>query len=82
MREIAGEVVVIPSGSEQIDSNVLIMLNETGVILWNSLYCGSSREDMILAICNEYDVDEATAGKDIDEFIEYISLKGIVIEEN
>ena len=35
IRKIAGETVVVPSGDGQLDSNVLIMLNETGEFLWN-----------------------------------------------
>ena len=33
IRKIAGETVVVPSGDSQLDSNVLIMLNETGEFL-------------------------------------------------
>lgn len=81
IRKIAGETVVVPSGDSQLDSNVLIMLNETGEFLWNMLYDGADSEKIIEAFCREYDVDADTVSKDLDEFIGYIKAKGIELEE-
>lgn len=81
IRKIAGETVVVPSGDGQLDSNVLIMLNETGEFLWNMLYEGANRESIIKSFCEEYDVNADTISKDLDEFIEYIKSKGIEFED-
>lgn len=81
IRKIAGETVVVPSGDSQLDSNVLIMLNETGEFLWNMLYDGADSERIIEAFCREYDVDADTVSKDLDEFIGYIKAKGVELEE-
>ncbi|MGN1168633.1 MAG: PqqD family protein [Acutalibacteraceae bacterium] len=81
IRKIAGETVVVPSGDSQLDSNVLIMLNETGEFLWNMLYDGADREKIIDSFCKEYDVDADTVSVDLDEFIGYIKSKGIEFEE-
>lgn len=81
IRKIAGETVVVPSGDGQLDSNVLIMLNETGEFLWNMLYDGADSEKIIEAFCREYDVDADTVSRDLDEFIGYIKSKGIELEE-
>lgn len=81
IRKIAGETVVVPSGDSQLDSNVLIMLNETGEFLWNMLYEGVDREKIIDSFCKEYDVDADTVSVDLDEFIGYIKSKGIEFEE-
>ena len=80
IRKIAGETVVVPSGDGQLDSNVLIMLNETGEFLWNMLYDGADRESIIKSVCEEYDVDADTASKDLDEFVDYIKSKGIDLD--
>lgn len=81
VRKIAGETVVVPVDAENLDANILIMLNETGAVLWNLLYDGSDEEKIISSFCDEYDIDEATVKKDLYEFIDYIKSKGIVIED-
>lgn len=80
VRKIAGETVVVPVDAENLDANILIMLNETGAVLWDLLYEGSDEEKIISAFCDEYNVDEDTVRKDLYEFIGYIKSKGIVIE--
>ena len=80
VRKIAGETVVVPVNSENLDANVLIMLNETGAVLWDMLYNGSDEEKIISAFCEEYNVDEDTVRNDLYDFISYIETKGIAIE--
>lgn len=80
VRKIAGETVVVPVVSDNLDSNVLIMLNETGAVLWDLLYKGADEKEIISAFCTEYNVDEDTVKKDLYEFIDYIESKGIVID--
>lgn len=81
VRKIAGETVVVPVSSENLDSNVLIMLNETGAFLWDLLYEGADEDKIIAAFCDEYEVDADTVKTDIYELIEYFESKGIVIEK-
>lgn len=81
VRKIAGETVVVPVASENLDSNVLIMLNETGAVLWDILYEGADEDGIIASFCEEYEVDADTVRKDLYEFIEYLESKGIVIEK-
>lgn len=80
VRNIAGETVVVPVSGGNLDSNVLIMLNETGAFLWNLLYSGSDEDKIVSAFCEEYNVDEETVKNDLYEFISYLESKGIVIE--
>lgn len=81
VRKIAGETVVVPVVSENLDSNVLIMLNETGAVLWDLLYQGSNEEDIVSAFCEEYEVNPETVKADLQDFIRYIESKGIVVEK-
>ena len=74
LREVAGNSVVVAVGKAALDFNGLITLNSTGVFLWKMLAEGINEEDLLTAVLDEYDIDEATAKNDIAEFIE--KLKG------
>lgn len=80
LRNIAGESVVVPVGSEQLDANVLVLLNETGAFLWELLYKGASVDEIVSAFCDEYDTDAETVKADLSAFVGYIKEKGIEIE--
>lgn len=80
MREIAGETVVVPIG-ESADSNLLIMLNNSGRILWKKLEVGSDLIELAKALTNEYEIDGETAKSDASDFIEYLRLHRVEITE-
>ncbi len=74
LREVAGNSVVVAVGKATLDFNGLITLNSTGAFLWKMLAKGSSKEELLTAMLDEYEIDEAAAKKDIAEFID--KLKG------
>ncbi len=80
IRKIAGETVAVPVDSNNLDANILVMLNETGAILWNFLYKGAEESEIVSSFCDEYEIDEATVKKDLYEFVAYIKSKGILVE--
>ena len=69
LRNVAGSDVVVPIGQATLDFNGMMNLNETGAFLFNKMIEGTTREDLIKDLTNEYDVDEETATKDVDAFI-------------
>ena len=72
LKNIAGANVVVPVGSNTVSFKSVITLNESGAFLWKRLENETTPEDVIKAMLVEYDVDEATAKADIDEFIELL----------
>jgi len=74
LREVAGNSVVVAIGKATLDFNGLITLNSTGVFLWKLLGNETTREILLTTMLEEYEIDEATAKKDIAEFID--KLKG------
>lgn len=68
-REIAGDVILVPVGKTVLDSNGLFVLNELGGFLWDLLPEAQNVEALIAAVLEAYDVDEATAKADIEEFL-------------
>lgn len=74
LREVAGSFIVVPVGEGSMDFSGVISLNSVGAFLWEKLETGCTKEDLLKAVLDEYDIDEATAKTDIDEFTE--KLKG------
>ena len=69
LREVAGEYVVVPSGDD-VNLNMLITLNDTGCTLWKKLEEGAEKSDLVSALMAEYKVDEDTASRHVDTFVE------------
>ena len=55
-----------------------LSLNETGAVLWKTLEKGATKEQLVKALLAEYDVDEATAEKDVSAFIEKLQEAKLV----
>ena len=77
LRNVAGSFVVVPIGDATIDFNGMMNLNETGAFLFEKMIEGTTREDLIKALTDEYDVDEETASKDVDLFIEKVEKEDL-----
>ena len=77
IREVAGQVVVLPTGDE-LDLNMMITLNDTGKFLWERLENGADKEELVAALLAEYDVDEETAKAGVDSFVEKLNANGFL----
>lgn len=69
LREVAGCYVVVPVGKATVDFNGMMNLNETGAFLWEKLENDTTKEELLKAMLDEYEVTEDIAKKDIDNFI-------------
>lgn len=68
LREVAGSYLVVAVGEAVKEFKGIINLNETGAFLWRLAEKGTTKEEMLKELLNEYDVDEKTAAEDIDKF--------------
>lgn len=78
LREIAGDYIIIPTGSTVLEFNGLLTVNEVGVTLWNLLQKEVSMEDLVEAVVAEYEVEEAVAREDIQKFLATLTENGIL----
>lgn len=69
LRNIVDEWIVMPTGSNIKDFEGAIVLNEVSAFIWKKLESAISREDLLKAITDEYDIDEQAAANDLDEFL-------------
>lgn len=71
-REIAGDVILVPVGQTVVESNGLFVLNELGGFLWDLLPGAQNAQELTAAVLEAYEVDEATAKADIEEFLQQL----------
>ena len=77
LRSVAGEWVALPKGRD-IDLNTMITLNDTGAFLWERLQNGATEDELVAALRGEYDVDEATARRSVQGFVEKLKSHGLL----
>jgi hypothetical protein len=80
-RKIADEHLLIPVGEAAMTVKGLIALSESGAMLYEKLKTGCSREDLIAALTEEYDVTESVAAQDTDAFLNQMRQLNILIED-
>lgn len=78
LREIAGDYIIIPTGSTALEFNGLITVNEVGVLLWKMLQEDVTLEQLVRGVTAEYDVEEAVAKEDILEFLDSLVKGGVL----
>lgn len=71
IRKVASQYVVMPCNND-INFNGMISLNESGAFLFNLLKENITKEDLLQAMLNEYDVSEEVALNDIEKFLKVL----------
>jgi hypothetical protein len=77
-RELAGEIFLVPVGQTVYESNGLYAMTELGGFLWDLLPDAQDVDDLVKAVLAEYEVDEATARADIQEFLKKLEMLEIL----
>ncbi len=77
MRNIAGSNIVVPVGSNSTKFNGMITLNDTGAFLWSCFSKDITKDEALKMVLDEYEVDEETAKKDIENFVKLITDNNI-----
>lgn len=81
LRTIAGDKVIVPTGGASQYFNGLITLNEVGAFIWEKVNEVQSREEIVEAILEEFEVDEKTARKDVNGFLDMLKEEYILLEK-
>jgi len=79
LRELAGRIVVVPTGGT-LDLNMMISLNEPGRLLWERLARGASPEELEELLLEEYEVGREQARADVERFLAKLRENGILEE--
>ena len=81
LRNVVDEYILMPTGDNIGQFNGSVLLNEVSAFIWEKLQNPTSKEELLKAILDEFEVDRATASADLDALLETLRGYG-VIEEN
>jgi hypothetical protein len=73
LRELDGETVLLDLATSR-----YLVVNGSGTVLLGQLDEGSSRAGLVAALVDEFAVDEGTAGRDVDAFVDALRELGLL----
>jgi len=81
LREIAGEYLLVPVNEAAMRIKGMVILTESGCLLWKRLQNDCTEEDLVQAILAEYEIDAETARADVKEFLQKMDKAGILLKD-
>ena len=79
VKKITDKNVLIPTGEQVFRNNSLIIMNETAILLWESLGEYKNLSQLTKILCDEFEVTADTVLNDVDSFISTL-LNGDAVE--
>lgn len=80
LREIAGESVLIPTGSASQKLNGMIRLTDTAAFIWKQVDTVADLREITERVREEFDVDNETARRDVRGFLYELYIRGMVLD--
>lgn len=77
-RAIAGEVLLVPIRNQCADLESIYTLDEVAAFIWRMLDDHPTREELLAAVCAEYEVERGRADTDLDGFLARLLAIGAV----
>jgi hypothetical protein len=74
-RDVDGEVVFL-----DLRDATYFAVNRTGAVLWPELVQGSTREQLVSRLTDQFAFDEKTACQDVDAFLSAVRDRGLLID--
>ena len=81
LRNVAGDNLLIPTGHMALHVKGLILLSESGVLLYNKLKDGCTKEELVAVLTAEYEVSEQEAVLDTEAFLDQMRQLHILLED-
>lgn len=70
VRDMDNELILVPLTSNIARMNDMFILNEVAKFIWESMNEESTRDSLLVQILENFEVDNATAAHDLDNFLE------------
>lgn len=77
LRSIAGESILIPTGTAAAQFNGMVNLSEVGAFVWQNLDSCADLDTLVRMVVSAYDVDETTARADVQRFVDSLIACGM-----
>ena len=78
LRDIAGDLLLVPAGKTALDLNGMLTLNEVGAEIWKVLPEVETEEEIVTRLLQDYEVEESVLRADVSEFLSALRSLGIV----
>ena len=78
LREIAGDLLLVPTGKTALDLNGMLTLNEVGGEIWKMLDEVETEEEIVDRLLEDYDVQREELQQDVREFLDRLRELGIL----
>ncbi len=82
LRALGDNYIIVPVGPEAQRFNGIIKINETGKLIWEMLEKTATREELITAMTEQFEIDRATAERDVDVFVDKAARANLIDIEN
>lgn len=79
-RKFGDKYILVAMGDLSDELHSLITINSTGEFIFSKLKDSVEYEDLLNSICDNYEIDRATAKADLDVFLEKARQAGILDE--
>lgn len=80
LRNILDEWIVMPTGTNIKKFEGAVVLNEVSAFIWKKLENPTSRDDLLNAVLEEFDIGEEDAARDLDEFLVQLEAQSFLIK--
>jgi len=78
-REIAGETIIVPVRSNTNDLDSIYTLNELATLIWQLLDSRTNVDQIVEAVCREYDISPEEARRDTLDFLQSLEADDLII---
>lgn len=79
IREIGGNVMAVPVGTQTSEIHGMIALSESGALLWKELENGADIPTLARTLTDNYEIDDATAFADAEKFVNSLKEQGALV---
>lgn len=76
IRKIGGQIMAVPTGKMTSEIHGMIVLTESGELLWNALVNGAEIENLADILVENYEVERETALADAEKFVSGLIVQG------
>ncbi len=77
-RNVGGDILLVPLGDAMYENVGIFVLTEVASFIWDLLPRVQTEEELLQAILDEYDVEEAAARADLEAFLNKLRKEGII----
>ena len=74
-KEVDGEILLL-----DVATSTYLSVNQSAALLWQQLHAGTTREELVRALAETYELDDQTAADDVDAFLADCRDRGLLVD--